>query len=390
MDALRGFAVLGILVMNIQAFSMISASYVNPTAYGDLTGFNGWIWTLSHLFADQKFMSVFSILFGAGVVLLSGKLESAGRRSAGIHYRRTFWLILFGLAHAYLLWYGDILVAYGICALAIFLFRRLPPYVLMPVGLAVFAVPTFVSLLAAWSMPMWPPEAFEGMRTFWSPDAEAVAAEVAAYRGGWLEQMEYRIPQALGLQTQAFFFIYGWRAAGLMLIGMALHKWGVLAGERSRLLYTVLMAAGLAIGLPLAAYGVVRNFTESWPVEYSLFIGSHFNYWGSLFVALAYIGMMMLVCKAPGLAPVTRTLGAVGRMAFTNYLLQTVICTTIFYGHGLGLFGRVGRVGQALIVVVVWALVVVVSVIWLRRFRFGPAEWLWRSLTYRRLQPMRR
>jgi uncharacterized protein len=121
-----------------------------------------------------------------------------------------------------------------------------------------------------------------------------------------------------------------------------------------------------------------------------MFIGSGFNYWGSLFVALAYIGMMMLVCKAPALAPITRTLGAVGRMAFTNYLLQTVICTTVFYGHGLGLFGRVSRVGQAVIVVVVWTLIVILSVVWLQRFRFGPVEWLWRSLTYRRLQPMRR
>jgi uncharacterized protein len=390
MDALRGFAVLGILIMNIQAFSMISAAYVNPTAFGDLTGFNRWIWILSHLFADQKFMSVFSILFGAGVVLLSGKLESAGRRSAGLHYRRTLWLILFGLAHAYLLWYGDILVAYGICALAIFLFRRLPPYVLMPVGLAVFAVPSLLSSWAAWSIPMWPPEALEAMRPFWSADAEAVAAEVAAYRGGWLEQFTYRIPQAIEVQTGGFLVLFAWRVSGLMLMGMAFHKWGILAGARSRLFYTVMTAAGLAIGLSLAAYGVVRNFAEDWVLEYSLFTGSIFNYWGSLFVALAYIGMMMLVCKAPGLAPVTRTLGAVGRMAFTNYLLQTVICTAIFYGHGLGLFGRVDRVGQALIVVAVWALVVVVSILWLRRFRFGPAEWLWRSLTYRRLQPMRR
>lgn len=389
MDALRGFAVLGILIMNVQAFSMIAAAYLNPTAYGDLDGVNGWVWILSHLFADQKFMSIFSILFGGGVVLLTEKLESAGRRSAGIHYARTLWLILFGLAHAYLFWYGDILVPYGICALLIFLFRRLPPYVLMPVGLAIFAVPTLLSSWAAWSMPMWPPEALDAMRSFWSPDAEAVAAEVSAYRGSWLDQLAYRFPQAVGLQTRAFFFIYAWRVAGLMLMGMALHKWGILAGARSRLFYTGMAAVGLATGLPLAAYGVVRNFAEGWPLEYSMFTGSGFNYWGSLLVALAYIGMMMLVCKAPLLAPITWALGAVGRMAFTNYLLQTVICTTVFYGHGLGLYGRVERVGQVLIVVIVWILVAIASVLWLRHFRFGPAEWLWRSLTYRRWQPMR-
>lgn len=113
LDVLRGFAVLGILIMNIQSYAMPGAAYFNPMAYGDLTGLNKWVWILSHIFADQKFMTLFSILFGAGIVLMTGKVEARGQRSAGLHYRRTFWLFIIGMMHAYLLWHGDILVTYA-------------------------------------------------------------------------------------------------------------------------------------------------------------------------------------------------------------------------------------------------------------------------------------
>ncbi len=116
-DVLRGFALLGILPMNIQYFSMISAAYDNPTAYGDLHGANYWIWLFCHVLADQKFMTIFSMLFGAGILLMTSRIEATGKPSASLHYRRMGWLILFGLAHAYLLWSGDILVAYGMCGL---------------------------------------------------------------------------------------------------------------------------------------------------------------------------------------------------------------------------------------------------------------------------------
>jgi uncharacterized protein len=174
-----------------------------------------------------------------------------------------------------------------------------------------------------------------------------------------------------------------------MLVGMALLKWRVLAGQRSRRLYLALMVGGFAIGFPLIIYGAERIFAASWSFRYSVFFGYQFNYAGSLFVALGYTSMVMLICKSRRFKKLTSPLAAVGRMALTNYLLQTVICTTVFYGHGLGLFGQVERSEQMLIVFGVWALSLVASPIWLRFFRFGPAEWLWRSLTYRKLQPMR-
>ena len=144
LDLLRGFAVLGILIMNIQSFAMIQAAYINPTAYGDLTGINKLVWILSHLFADQKFMSIFSILFGAGVLLFTMRAEDKGFRSGRLHYRRSLWLILIGMVHAYLLWYGDILVTYGLCALLAYVFRKVRPKRLLITALAIIAVPSLL------------------------------------------------------------------------------------------------------------------------------------------------------------------------------------------------------------------------------------------------------
>src|SRR5438132_1465135 len=124
LDALRGFALLGILTMNMQSFSMIGAAYFNPTAYGDLTGVNYWVWYLCAVFADSKFMTIFSMLFGAGIVLMTGRAEASGRRAALLHYRRMGVLLLFGLAHAYVLWPGDILYSYAICGCVLYPLRR--------------------------------------------------------------------------------------------------------------------------------------------------------------------------------------------------------------------------------------------------------------------------
>lgn len=389
LDVLRGFAVLGILIMNIQSYSMIEAAYLNPSAYGNLAGINKLVWILSHLFADEKFMGIFSILFGAGILLFTGRVEARGKKSASLHYRRTLFLILIGLAHAYLLWYGDILVTYGICALTLFFFRKLTPKWLLALGIAAVAVASILFLVCGFSMPYWPQESYQQSLQNWSPSAEVVAGEISAYQGNWLEQMSHRIPAALMLETFLFLIMTGWRAGGMMLVGMALFKWGVLSAERSKRFYVAQTVVGFVVGLPVIWYGMLRNFDAGWSFEYSMFLGMQFNYWGSIPLALAYIGLAMLIYRHIRGGKLAGGFAAVGRMALTNYLMQTVICTTIFYGHGLGLFGQVERVHQILIVFAIWMFQLIVSPIWLRHFHFGPAEWVWRSLTYLKLQPMR-
>ncbi len=389
LDLLRGFAVLGILVMNIQSFSMPDPAYFNPTTYGDLTGINLAVWTLSHLLTDLKFMSIFSILFGAGMVLLCQRLEQSGIKPSGIYYRRVLWLLVFGILHAYLLWHGDILVWYSVTALVAYLFWRVRPGWLMFWSLLALLVGAGLYALFQWSMPNWPEEAIQGNKLWWLPGEEVMRHRLEVYRGGWTGQMAERASSSLMLHT-FIYAIYGlWRTLGMMLAGMALMKWGILSAKRSRKFYGGVAVTGLAIGLSITVYGVWQNYSHQWAMDYSMFGGSLFNYWGSLPIAMAYLSIVMLWHLSRRGKRFHSLLVSVGRMAFSCYILQTLVCTSLFYGHGFGFFGMVPRWGQPLIVVGVLVMVIVFAEIWLRRFRYGPLEWLWRSLTYGRFQPTR-
>lgn len=209
-------------------------------------------------------------------------------------------------------------------------------------------------------------------------------------RGGWLEQMGQRLPASFYFQTFIFFFWSFWRVSGLMLIGMALLKWDILTGQRSRRFYVWMSMIGLGFGLPLVAWGIIKNFEVNWLMDYAMFFGIQYNYWGSLLVSAGYIGIIMLISQSTIWQRLREPFMAVGKMAFSNYFMQTIICTFLFYGHGFGLFERVNRLIQVLIVLVIWMLQLLFSNWWLKRFRFGPLEWLWRSLTYWSFQPLRR
>ena len=388
-DVLRGVAVLGILALNVQAFAMPRAAYFNPTAYGDLEGANLYVWVAGRMLADQKFMTIFSMLFGAGIVLMAERAEARGD-TRRVHYRRMGWLLVIGLLHAHLLWSGDILFLYAVCGMLVYPLRRQPPGRLLALGVAMLAIASAHSVWTGLTLPYWPEEARSSLiREVWQPPPEMIAGEVAAYRGAWLDQQPFRSASALEFETYILITWGLWRAGGLMLIGMALFRSGVFSAERSTRFYAALIAVALALGLPLVAWGIVSDFARGWPL-WSFFVGVQFNYWPSIAVSLGYVGVVMLACRTAALRALTRPFAAVGRTALTNYLLQTILCTSLFYGHGLGWFGSVDRVGQAGVVVAVWAIQLVASPLWLRRFRFGPAEWAWRSLTYGTRVPLRR
>jgi uncharacterized protein len=387
-DVLRGFALLGILPMNIQYFSMIAAAYMNPTTYGDLRGANLWVWLACHVLADEKFMAIFSMLFGAGILLMTGRAEAAGKRPARLHYRRMGWLILFGLAHAYLLWSGDILFSYGMCGLAVYPCRKWNPRKLIIAGILTMAVaPAILTAEGLWSRHWSPKQVQAASEDIWAPTPAMVAKEVAAYRGSWTRQMRFRAADSAQMESVYFVLFTFWRAGGLMLIGMALFKLGAFRARMRRPDYWAMIFAGACVGIPITLYGTWRDFTGGWEFRHSFFFGLQFNYGASLLVCLGWIGAVMLMCQSARLAAMTNRLAAVGRMAFTNYILQTLICTTLFYGHGFGFFGKVERVGQLAIVLMIWGLQLILSPIWLRHFLYGPLEWLWRSLTYWSREP---
>jgi uncharacterized protein len=387
-DVLRGFALLGVLLMNMQAFAMVFALYMNPTALGQPTPLDFWCWTINHVFGDQKFMTVFSMLFGAGIFLMTEKSRSQSGRSAGLHYRRMFWLGLFGFLHGALIWAGDILFMYAICGSLAWIFRKLWLWILVPLALILLLVPTAMLLTFDQYMAHESPEAQEVMRAMWSPTPETVAEQEAAYRGDWLDQQKERYKA--WLEMFSFILLFGWRVLGLMLLGIALFRIGLFSASKPRGLYLFLMIVGLGSGLTLAAFGVNYQETTDWDLVKGMGVGGLFNYFGSLLAAFGYVGMIMLLCRSARLPGLQRRLAAVGRMAFTNYIMHSLICTTIFYGHGFGLFGQVNRLWQLVLVIAICALQLWYSPLWLERFRFGPLEWLWRSLTYMQWQPFRR
>jgi len=380
-DFLRGVAVLGILVMNIQSFSMPMAAYFNPTALGDRGPIDFAIWTASHLFFDQKFMTMFSLLFGAGIVVMTTRAAERGARPAVLHYRRMFALLIFGLIHAYLICDGDILVLYSICGAIVYLFRRLSPVPLVAIALTSLIIGSGLLWYGGSQLPSAPEAARQEFIDFWAPSPQLLARETAAFRGGWLDEMPVRVENSLEFHTSDLWLWGVWRASAVMLIGMALFKWRVVTGERSAKFYAWMAIAGFLVGLPIIAYGAFTMNAHGWETFYSFFIGGLYNYWASLLVAGGWIGLLITIWRrAPRtlIAPFV----AVGRTAFSCYILTSLICTTIFYGHGFGWFGYVSRPGQLLITLAVWITLLTVAPLWLRRFPFGPLEWLWRTVTY--------
>ncbi|HJN47412.1 MAG TPA: DUF418 domain-containing protein, partial [Acidobacteriota bacterium] len=302
--------------------------------------------------------------------------------------RRTFWLMVFGLVHAYGVWAGDILFVYSLCALWVFWLKRRSPKALIIIGAIVLMVSPVLMMTAGLSVPWWPQEDVEQVMVGWQPTPEQIAEEVANYQGGWSDQGRSRVKVAVGTHTEAFIYWAFWRASGLMIVGMALFKIGFFSAELSDRIYKRCIGISF-LGLPILVYSVHQNFASAWSIE-RFFFSQVYNYFASLLVSLGYASAIMLICKYGLLTKVTSGLANVGRMALTNYLLHTIIATTIFYGHGLGYFGQVSRAGQILIVCGIWAFQIPFSAWWLKRFRFGPFEWLWRTLSYMKQQPLMR
>ena len=387
LDIIRGIAILGILIMNIQSFSMPGSAYSNPMAFGDLNGINKWVWIFFFLFADMKFMNIFSILFGAGIILVTSKSEIKTGKSASLHYKRTFWLLILGLLHAHLIWYGDILVTYALCALILFPLRKIKPSIQLLLGLIIFSVHSIMYGFFGATISEWPADSLTEMAQSWAPNLERINFEIGMITGTISQQIQYNSAVATYLQTNFFLSLYGfWRVSGLMLIGMALYKLGFFTSKKLNAYYYRLIFILFPLGFTLILIGLIKNFSADWNWEYSRFLGSQFNYWGSLFLCIAYMSIFMIIINSNILKSLKVRLAAVGRMALTNYISQSFICTILFFGIGFGLFGQVDRWIQVIIVLLIWILQLTWSKPWLEKFRFGPLEWMWRSFTYGKKQ----
>ena len=402
LDFVRGAALFGILLMNITGFGLPHA-YGNPQNAGGAEGANLWAWTITNVGFEGTQRGLFSLLFGAGVILLTSRLEAARRKDAAdIYFRRNLWLIGFGLVNSFIfLWYGDILYAYGITALFVFAFRKMLARNLIVIGIA------GLLFSAAWS-------GFETMRTIAAHD-QAVAAETAKAAGqkltkeqesaisAWEEEKSHfkappaKVQEEVEAKTNGyarafmhlapinsmmqswFMYRYFFDIFGMMLIGMGLYKMGVLTLEKPSRFYVSLIVIGYGIGLAVNIYEtrwiMDRNFSaiafSQTNISYDL---------GRLAMTMGHLGALLLFVKSGLLPWFRRSLAAVGQMALTSYLTHSVVCGTLFIGFGL--YGQLERHQLYYIVFAIWAAQLALSPLWLKHYRFGPVEWLWRYLTY--------
>jgi len=412
-DILRGVALLGILVINMPFYAMPGSFSMYPSVFENTRSLDLAEWWIGQVFFFQKFIAIFSMLFGAGIILMYQRAEEFSRKFASFYYRRVLWLLLFGLIHMFVFWVGDILSIYALCGLILFLFRKLSSKTLIIlgvifhlIGVAVLMGSGFFFEFAQSQADAAEQAASQGesltmmqiqMRDAWmnaqeylQPGLETLQREVEIFQSSDYGKMfMYRLPFAIIMLTQGFLFMLLWHTGGLMLIGMGLMKSKVLTGERSTRFYTIMLIVGFVVGFPLVIMGAEHIRNSNFDMILKLQCGGPLNYIGSIFVALGYIGAVMLICKSNILKKIKKALAAVGRMALTNYLLDTLVMTTIFYGYGLGLFGKINRFNLIWFILGMWIVQLVISPLWLKYFRFGPMEWLWRTLTYWKRQPMR-
>jgi uncharacterized protein len=405
-DVLRGVALMGILAMNIVAFAWPEASYDNPRAGNNKSTTDLVVWAFNHVVFDEKMMTIFSMLFGAGLVLMSGRSEARGAKLAGVYYRRVFWLLVIGLIHAYFIWWGDILVLYASCGFLLYLFRRRQPRTLIATGLLCVLLPV---ILGTWFLVLvrMSNEYYWGIRgtprvilsTIGDPINRQMAPDPAramsrfekeelAYRGSYWGIVRYRAPVLIKVQTLEFVFVTLYMVGGRMLIGMGLMKLGVFTGQKSRRLYLWMIGLGYGIGLPMVAYDTWLRISVDFHGAEMIASRIVWGYLSALAIAMGHIGLVMLIFQSGALQWLTRRLAAAGRMALSNYLMQSIICTTLFYGYGCCLFGTMNRLELWGVVLAIWVFQLATSIIWLNYFRYGPAEWVWRSLTYWKFQPM--
>ena len=399
LDALRGFAVMGILAMNIIGFAMPDWAYVSPAEYGGGTLADHISWFLSFVFVDGKMRGLFSLLFGASMMLVIDRAEAKQQNPAKVHYARMVWLAIFCLAHYFLLWFGDILFLYATVGSLVFLVhhwepKRLIKWALIVYGLgfilwaAQFGGLQFMQWAAA--QPGADPELVRTYRDVMaSPDFNTnIAQELAIHRGNWAgiftdKAAEWWSPLSSVAQNIT-------ETLPLMFLGMAMKKNGFLTGDWAvsdyRRWINRLLPAGLMMTAVIGIYAWSANFNKIDMIA-NFFAWSHFP---RLMLTIAYAALLILwIKRLSGSAFLDRVV-ATGRAAFTNYLGTTIVMTTIFYGYGFGLFGYVSRPVLWVFVLGAWAVMLLWSKPWLDRFQYGPLEWLWRSLSRMDLQPMRR
>lgn len=419
-DVVRGVAVLGILLMNIPFFAL--PDRFTDAWRADLGSSNFWVYAVNTILFEGKMRALFSAVFGAGIVLFTEGKEKAGRSATGLFYRRMVWLTLFGLIHAHLvLWFGDILYFYGLVGMLAFLFRKARPRWLA-MGVPIVAIIGFTagSLFyyhnirakrLAWreavtaqaaGRALTPSQdsalvAWRQVEKDMIPNETEIAQQTALMKGSY-GQVASVVRKKAAEGEFKFLLLSIWDMLGLMMLGIALFRWGFLTLQWSNRAYARTAVIGYAVGLTTVTYAFAHSvivtpnlaaglaYVERTPIQWARALYDVQR----IALMMAHVSVIMLLYRAGWLRGLFARLQAVGRMAFTNYVMQSVICSLVFFGYGLKQFGEWQYYQLYYLVGGIWLLQLVVSPLWLRAFQFGPLEWAWRTLTYWHRQPMRR
>ncbi len=414
MDTIRGIALLGILLMNITGFGLYKA-YFDATNNGGATGWNLNVWWMNMLFFEGTMRGMFSMLFGAGILLFTSRsIESnQGIAVTDLFFRRLMWMVLFGVIHCYLLlWDGEILYAYGIVGMFAFSFRHLSPKKLI-LGLALMlAFDTALTVKEYYStnelystsiaanlkktkgdsltiaekkaISKWEDKVKESKA---SP--QQLKDEMTARSKGYWSIVMHKAPENMLAETVFLYRYNFWDTLAMMLFGMAFFKNGILKASKSNRFYLIMALVGYGIGISINYYEASLITANNFSIV--SISKSFLTYqFGRIPTTCGHIALIMLFVKSGILPFLQRAFAAVGQMAFSNYITHSIICNIIFLGYGFSMYGKLQRYELYYIVISIWIFQLIFSPIWLKYFRFGPLEWMWRSLTYWKIQPFKK
>lgn len=413
LDIVRGFALLGILLMNIHGMGLPFA-YGDPTLSGGAEGLNLQVWVMNNLFFEGTMRGLFTIIYGTSVILLLSRLETRDPSvgAADIYYRRVMWLILFGLIHSYvLLWHGEILFSYGLMGLLLFPLRNTAPKWLLVTALVLIAIgitldvkdyqelkgiyaeaPAIEQLKESGKELTHEQEetleAYQEARDKKSP--EQVQRVTRVKNSGNYGEVFSMIAPVNAYYHKFYPYRYDlWDLLSYMILGMAFFEWGILQNQKNAGFYALLAVLGYGLGILVNLYETQLTIEAHWETLAQVKAAQTYQV-GRLLITLGHIGLVMLMIRWGVLKFLQRAVGAVGRMAMTNYVMHSIIAAFVFYGFGWGLYGKLERHELYYVVFSIWAFQLIVSPIWLKYFYYGPLEWLWRSLTYKRRMEFRR
>jgi uncharacterized protein len=414
MDIIRGIALFGILLMNIVGFGLYKA-YFDPTNNGGATGYNLTVWWMNTLFFEGTMRGMFSMLFGAGILLFTGRKSESmeGTVVTDLFFRRLMWMVLFGVIHSYLLlWDGDILYTYGIVGMFAFSFRHLLAKKLIIIVSVMLVVATalevkdyfqikgiFENATAATvkknkgaklsndetkAIAKWEDKIKENKAT-----PATLKEEMTARSKGYWSIVMHKAPENMLTQTVGLYRYGFWDTLAMMLFGMAFFKMGILKAAKSNRFYWKMVLIGYGIGITVNYFEGSHIVSSNFSILsiYKTYMTYHL---GRIPTTCGHIALIMLFVKSGFLPLLQKSLAAVGQMAFTNYITHSIVCNIIFLGYGFSMYGKLQRYELYYIVFSIWIFQLIFSPIWLKYFRFGPLEWLWRSLTYWKMQPMKR